>query len=92
MYIDKKHFNISTGDPIVEYPPILYLNWFKIEPERFRHIHNSSFYINVGFFDHFLNIELKWGFVEREMNEREKEREKRNKKFIEAVNNYEKEK
>ena len=74
MYISKKHITIFTGEPMNEYGPKLYLDWFVLKANLKRHwCDSSTFQFRLGLFSFHLCIILEWGFVERERNEKEEE-------------------
>jgi len=88
MYFDKKYLTIYNYDPTdEELIPKFYLDFFKLPPNlRFYYKSNSSFTIRFGFLSFNMVIEIKWGFVEREMNEREIETRKATIELMEYFN------
>lgn len=87
MYIDKKYFSAFTGDIDEMMPQKFYVDWYYLKPNLKRYYKTShEFVFEIGIAGKRLSINVKWGYRSRPMNEREKEREERTKKFIKELN------
>jgi len=86
MYINKHHFYISTGDSTREYPPHIFVDWYKLKANLKRNWrdHNTLSF-SVGLFGKELTVEFYWGFVERERTEREEGQYQKTLKLIEEL-------
>jgi len=77
MYKENKYITIMTGEPFIEYPSKIYLDYFTAKADLKRHYKaNNEFFIGVGFFGCYITIIFKYGFVSRPPTKEEKERER----------------
>tara|TARA_R100000951_G_C2605673_1_gene169562 strand:+ start:171 stop:437 length:267 start_codon:yes stop_codon:yes gene_type:complete len=86
MFIDKHRFYISTGDTCKEYPPTLYIDWYKLKGNLKRNwrVH-TTFHFSIGAFGKEFTLELYWNFQERERTEREEEQYQKTLQLIEVL-------
>ena len=87
MYLSKKHITIFTGEPMDEYGPKLYLDFFRLNANlKCKYRDCNVFQFRLGLFSFHLCIILEWGFIERERNEFEESIHQSTQKFIEELN------
>jgi len=59
MHIDKKRFCIMTGEPTLECPPNLYLDFYKLKANKKRRIRSDTFNFTFGIFKFHLFIQIR---------------------------------
>tara|TARA_R110000851_G_scaffold208585_1_gene361056 strand:- start:91 stop:369 length:279 start_codon:yes stop_codon:yes gene_type:complete len=74
MLIDKKYLSIMTGSSSIEYPPILYVDFYKMKANLKRHWKdNNILHLELGIGSFHLQVEFYWNFTERVRTESEEE-------------------
>lgn len=84
--ITTKYFHLVTSVSSHEYPPKLYLDFWKSKPNlRFNYRDSHTLHFELGFFGKYVIINVKWGYREREMTEFEKDIRKSTEEFLRSV-------
>ncbi len=73
--VDTKYlFAFISDSNMIEYPPNLYLDWYRLRGNLKRSWRvNDSFVVTIGVFKYRLHIEFKWNHREREKTPEELE-------------------
>ena len=64
MYHSSKYFTIMTGEPSIEYPPKLYIDFYKIKASKRRLVFCDTIMIMFGIFNFQLLVEFKRNYIE----------------------------
>ncbi len=87
MFINNKYLTIFTGEPCGEYPPKLYVDFFRLKPNLKRTWRDcNTVQARLGLFSFHLCVMIEWGWIERERNEHEEHIYKATQSFIKDIN------
>lgn len=79
--IDNKYFYFDyyKQSPFVK----MSMDWFTLKPNlKLYHKSSYSFHFRLSFFKYHINLEIKWGHIERPLNDREKDRLERARRYF----------
>lgn len=86
MNLNYKYFGLSIGRHYRDELSKLFIDWGLWKPcLRLTWESNYTFYVEIGCQMKSIRVEFKWGYVEREMNQRELERVERVKNMVNGL-------